>query len=50
MTAKQIKDQWSASGKEASEAGTAMHLGIEQFHNSLKHCEALKLDGLIVIG
>ena len=33
MTAKAIKDQWSASGKEASEAGTAMHLGIEQFHN-----------------
>lgn len=33
MTAKQIKDQWSASGKDASEAGTAMHLGIEQFHN-----------------
>ena len=22
----------------------------EQFQNSLKHCEALKLDGLIVIG
>jgi hypothetical protein len=33
MTAQQIKDQWSNSGKEASEAGTAMHLGIEQFHN-----------------
>lgn len=33
MTAQQIKDQWSASGKDASEAGTAMHLGIEQFHN-----------------
>ena len=34
MTAQAIKDQWSNSGKEASEAGTAMHLGIEQFHNS----------------
>ena len=33
MTANQIKAQWSASGKEASEAGTAMHLGIEQYHN-----------------
>ena len=33
LTPKQIKDQWSASGKDASEAGTAMHLGIEQFHN-----------------
>jgi hypothetical protein len=33
MSAKEIKDQWNASGKEASEAGTAMHLGIEMFHN-----------------
>jgi hypothetical protein len=33
MTAEQIKAQWNASGKEASEAGTAMHLGIEMFHN-----------------
>ena len=30
-TAKQIKDEWDASGKAASEAGTAMHLAIEQF-------------------
>jgi hypothetical protein len=37
MTAKQIKDQWSASGKDASEAGTAMHLGIEMFHNGAEH-------------
>lgn len=33
MTAKQIKDQWAASGKEASTAGTFMHLAIEMFHN-----------------
>jgi len=33
MTAEQIKAQWSASGKDASESGTAMHLGIEMFHN-----------------
>lgn len=33
MTADQIKTQWSNSGKEASEAGTAMHLGIEMYHN-----------------
>lgn len=37
MTAKEIKDQWSNSGKDASEAGTAMHLGIEQFHNGAEH-------------
>ena len=30
-TAKAIKDKWNADGKEASEAGTAMHLAIEQF-------------------
>jgi len=34
MTASEIKAQWNASGKEASEAGTAMHLGIEMFHNN----------------
>jgi hypothetical protein len=33
MTAQQIKDQWAASGKEASTAGTFMHLAIEMFHN-----------------
>lgn len=33
MTANQIKNQWNSSGKEASEAGTAMHLGIEMHHN-----------------
>lgn len=33
MTAKEIKQQWSDSGKSASGLGTAMHLAIEQFHN-----------------
>ena len=33
MTAEQIKEQWSNSGKEASSAGTFMHLAIEMFHN-----------------
>ena len=33
MTAKAIKDKWSADGKEASEAGTNMHLGIEMVMN-----------------
>jgi ATP-dependent exoDNAse (exonuclease V) beta subunit len=33
MTDKQIIDKWNASGREASEAGTAMHLAIEQFLN-----------------
>lgn len=37
MTAEQIKAQWSASGKDASEAGTAMHLGIEMHHNDAEH-------------
>jgi len=31
MTAEEIKNQWSSSGKEASSSGTAMHLAIEQF-------------------
>jgi len=30
-TDKEIMDEWSANGKSASEAGTAMHLAIEQF-------------------
>ena len=30
-TKKEIKDEWSASGKEASGLGTAMHLAVEQF-------------------
>jgi hypothetical protein len=33
QTAKEIMDGWSASGKEASGAGTNMHLAIEQFLN-----------------
>jgi len=33
MTPKEIKDTWNSSGKEASEAGTAMHLGIEMVMN-----------------
>jgi hypothetical protein len=33
MTAQQIEEKWSSSGKEASSLGTAMHLGIEQFLN-----------------
>jgi hypothetical protein len=37
MTADEIKTQWSNSGKDASEAGTAMHLGIEMFHNGAEH-------------
>lgn len=34
MTAQEIEDTWSSSGKEASSLGTAMHLAIEQFLNS----------------
>ena len=33
ITAKEIEETWSSSGKEASGSGTAMHLGIEQFLN-----------------
>jgi hypothetical protein len=33
MTDQEIADQWSASGKEASGAGTNMHLAIEQHLN-----------------
>ena len=32
-TAKEIKDGWTKSGEEASEAGTEMHLAIEMFLN-----------------
>lgn len=32
-TAAQIKAEWEANGKEASGAGTAMHLSIEQYLN-----------------
>ena len=37
MTAEQIKAAWEANGKEASGAGTAMHLAIEQFLNGAAH-------------
>ena len=33
MTPKAIKEAWNANGREASEAGTAMHLGIEMVMN-----------------
>ena len=33
MTAAAIKEAWNANGREASEAGTAMHLGIEMVMN-----------------
>lgn len=33
MTAQQIEELWANKGKEASTAGTAMHLAIEQFMN-----------------
>jgi hypothetical protein len=33
MTKAEIKAAWNANGKEASEAGTAMHLGIEMVMN-----------------
>ena len=37
MTAEEIKKQWNDSGKEASGAGTAMHLAIEMHHNGAEH-------------
>lgn len=33
MSAAAIKEAWNANGREASEAGTAMHLGIEMVMN-----------------
>lgn len=33
MTPQEIKDLWSASGKEASELGTLMHKAIEDYYN-----------------
>jgi len=42
MTASEIKNQWNSSGKEASEAGTAMHLGIEMFHNGADVDDSVK--------
>lgn len=37
MTAQEIKDAWNNNGKQSSEAGTAMHLGIEMFMNGAEH-------------
>ena len=37
ITAKEIEEQWNANGREASGAGTAMHLAIEQFLNGSEH-------------
>lgn len=37
MTAEQIKAKWNENGKTASEAGTAMHLAIEQYFNDAAH-------------
>ena len=42
MTASEIKNQWNSSGKEASEAGTAMHLGIEMCHNDANVDDSVK--------
>lgn len=36
MTPEEIKQQWEDSGKQASEAGTKMHLAIERFYNKLE--------------
>jgi ATP-dependent exoDNAse (exonuclease V) beta subunit len=37
MTKEEIKAAWDANGKEASGAGTLMHLSIEQFLNGAEH-------------
>jgi hypothetical protein len=37
MTPAQIKKQWNDNGRNASEAGTEMHLAIEQYFNSAEH-------------
>jgi len=42
MTAEEIKKAWNDNGKEASEAGTAMHLGIEMFMNGVEASDELK--------
>src|SRR6476646_4506646 len=36
-TREEIKNEWATSNKEASDAGTKMHLNIEQFYNGLEH-------------
>ena len=35
MTNKEIKDEWSRNGKEASELGTEMHLNLEYYYNGV---------------
>jgi hypothetical protein len=37
MSADEIKEKWSNSAKEASGAGTALHLAIEMHHNGAEH-------------
>lgn len=46
MTKKQIKDQWSQNGKDASSQGTLLHFYIEQFMNlnSLEKTQCSHLD------
>lgn len=39
MTAEMIKEQWSASGKEASTKGTALHRAIELYYNEAEQEE-----------
>jgi hypothetical protein len=36
MTRQNILDMWAASGKQASEAGTLMHLDIEKYYNGME--------------
>lgn len=40
MSPQAIKAAWNANGREASEAGTAMHLGIEMVMNGAEECVA----------
>lgn len=45
MTDEQIMNEWSNNGKQASSAGTAMHLAIEQFlHGSPEQIDPSVLD------
>lgn len=37
ITVEEVEAQWNANGREASGAGTAMHLAIEQFLNGSEH-------------
>jgi hypothetical protein len=37
MTPEQIKKKWNDNGRNASEAGTEMHLAIEQYFNDAAH-------------